>query len=91
MSFDDVAEILTEALGRRIIYVRCDGPQAHQAMVAGGLSENSADLMLEMYGAIEAGIARPIQPRSAETTTPTTLAEFAREVILPLVEEPAAH
>jgi len=91
LNFDEVAEILTEALGRKMIYVRCDDQTAHQAMVAGGLSENSADLMMEMYNAIEAGTIRPLQPRSSETTTPTSLAEFAREVILPLIEEPLAH
>jgi len=91
LSFDDVAEILTEALGRKIIYVRCDDQKAHQAMVAGGLSDNSADLMMEMYQTIEDGTIHPLQPRSPETTTPTSLAEFAREVMLPLVEEPLAH
>jgi uncharacterized protein YbjT (DUF2867 family) len=91
LSFDDVVEILSEVLNRKIVYVRCDRQQARQALLAGGGSENAADLMLEMYDAAEAGRLRPQQPRSADTTTPTTLAEFAREVILPLVPEPAAH
>jgi uncharacterized protein YbjT (DUF2867 family) len=91
LSFDEVAEILSEALVRKIGYVRCDRQQARQALLAGGMSENAADLMLEMYDAVEAGRLRPLQPRSAETTTPTTLAEFAREAMLPLIAEPAAH
>jgi hypothetical protein len=44
-----------------------------------------------LYDAVEAGRLRPLQPRSTETTTPTTLAEFAREAMLPLIAEPAAH
>jgi hypothetical protein len=47
--------------------------------------------MLEMYEAGEAGKLRPDQQRSAETTTPTTLAEFAHDVMLPMVAEPAAY
>ena len=31
------------------------------------------------------------QPRSPDTTTWTTLDEFAREVVLPLITEPVAH
>ena len=41
-----------------------------------------------MYEAVETGRLRPIEPRSARTTTPTTLAEFARETILPMMAEP---
>ena len=62
--------------------------EARQAMLESAMSENAVDLMLEMYEAVETGRLRPIEPRSAQTTTPTTLAEFARETILPLVAEP---
>jgi hypothetical protein len=55
------------------------------------MSENIADLMLEMYDGVERGRLRPTQPRSAETTTPTTLAKFAAEVILPLIAESVPH
>jgi hypothetical protein len=91
VSLDEVAEILSEALGRKIVYVRCDPQQMHQVLLASGMRENAADLMLEMYDAAEAGRVRPLQPHTADTTTPTTLAEFAREVIQPLIVEPAAH
>ena len=91
LSFDDVAGILSEALGRKIVYVRCDPEEMRQVLLGHALSENVADLMLEMYAAIEAGKLRTLQPRSAETTTPTTLAEFAHEVMLPMIAEPVAR
>ena len=47
--------------------------------------------MLEMYDAVETGKLRPIQPRSAETTTRTTLAEFVHDVILPMIAAPVAR
>ncbi len=47
--------------------------------------------MVEMYEAVDTGRLRPVQPRTAETTTPTTLKEFAYEFILPIVTAPVAH
>jgi uncharacterized protein YbjT (DUF2867 family) len=91
LSFDQAAGILSEALGRKIVYVRCDPQDARQAILASGASEDVAELLLEMYDAAETGRIRPLQPRSAETTTSTTLAEFAREVMLPLLAEPVTH
>jgi uncharacterized protein YbjT (DUF2867 family) len=91
LSFDEVAAILSEALARKVTFVQADPQQARQAIIEHGVSENAADLMLEMYSAVETGRLRPSQPRSPETTTPTTLAEFARQVMLPLMAEPATH
>ena len=91
LSFDEVAGILSEAFGRNVAYVRCDRRQARQAILAGGVSENLADLLLEMYDAVESGRLRSSQPRSKDSTTPTTLADFAREVMLPMLAEAVAH
>ena len=91
LSFDEVAGILSEALGRKVEYVRCDRKQARQFLLSHGVSENFADLMVEMYDAVEAGWLHSLQPRSPETTTPTTLTEFASEVILPMLADPVAH
>ena len=91
LSFDEVAEILSKALGRKIVYVKCDPEDTRQVMLDNAISENAADLMLEMYDAFETGRLRSLQPRSAETTTPTTLAEFVHEVMLPMIAEPVTR
>ncbi len=91
LSFDQVAEILSDTLGRTIVFVRCDPEEARQMMLDSALSENAADLMLEMYDAADTGRLRTVQPRSAATTTPTTLAEFVREVIVPMLAAPVTH
>ena len=88
LSFDEVAGILTDVLGRKIEFVKSDREETRRAMLENAMSENAVDLLLEMYEAVEAGRLRSIEPRSARTTTPTTLAEFARETILPLMAEP---
>ena len=91
LSFDEVAEILSRVLGRKIAYVKCDRQETRQVLLDNAISENAADLMLEMYDAIETGRLRPIQPRSAETTTTTTLAEFVHDAVLPTFAVPVAH
>jgi hypothetical protein len=90
LSYDEVAGILSEALGRKIVYVKCDRQEMRQLLLDNALSEDAADLVLEMYDAIETGRLRPSQSRSAGTTTPTTLAEFAHEVMLPMLAHPVA-
>jgi uncharacterized protein YbjT (DUF2867 family) len=90
LSFREVAQILTEVLGRKIVYIKCDREEMRDIMLKNAMSENAADLLLELYEAVEVGRLRLTQPRSPETTTSTTLAEFAREVILPLITSPAS-
>ena len=91
LSLDEVAQVLSKALGRTIEYVQCDREQARHALLQAAISENSADLILEMYEAVETGRIRLLQPRSSETTTPTTLAEFARLVMQPRLAQSLAH
>jgi uncharacterized protein YbjT (DUF2867 family) len=88
LNFREVAEILTEVLGRKIVYIRCDREEMRDMMLKNAMSENAVDLMLELYDAVDNGRLQLTQPRSPETTTPTTLAEFARDIILPLVTTP---
>ncbi len=90
MTFREVAEILSQVLERKIVYVKCDRQDARDAMLEKAISENAADSMLEMYDAVETGRLRTTQPRTEETTTSTTLAEFAREVVLPMIAEPVS-
>jgi uncharacterized protein YbjT (DUF2867 family) len=90
LCFDEVAGVLTEALGRKITYVKCDWDEARQFMLDNAISENAAELMLEMYQAVESGKLRTVQPRSTETTTSTTLDEFVHEVMLPMLAMPVA-
>jgi uncharacterized protein YbjT (DUF2867 family) len=89
LCFRDVAETLAAVLGRKVVYIKCDRLEMRDIMLKSAMSENVADSLLEMYDAVESGRIRTVQPRSRETTTSTTLAEFAREVILPLITAPA--
>lgn len=90
LTFKDVAQTLWDVLGRKIVYIKCDPQEMRDYMLSAGMSENAADLMLEMYNAVETGKLPTVQPRSDDTTTSTTLAEFAREVILPMIAQPVS-
>ena len=91
LSFDEVAGVLTKILGRKIVYVQCDRQEMRNYLLESAISENAADLMLEMYDAVRMGRLRPLQPRTAETTTSTTLDEFVHDVLLPTMAVPVAH
>ena len=85
ISYADRARTLTEVLGQRVTYVQVPDTALRQALFATGMSASVVDA----YAAISIGIGRyePVaaEPRTAETTTPTTFAEWAREVLLPAV------
>jgi uncharacterized protein YbjT (DUF2867 family) len=91
LSFDEAAAAIAQGLGRKVVHVKVDEDAARKGMIASGMSENFADLLLEMYRGCESGALRPEKERSPENYTPTRLTDFAREVIRPLIEEPAVH
>jgi uncharacterized protein YbjT (DUF2867 family) len=91
LSFDTVTSVLSRVLGREIVYVKCDRDKFRKILLESAMSENAVDMMLEMYDAVDSGRLRGNEPRSDKTTTPTTLEEFAREIMLPTIAEPATR
>jgi len=90
LSYVEVATILSEALGRPVRYVQVTLEDTRKALLGYGVPGFVVDLLTEMYGAINDGRMRPAEARSAETTTPTTLAKWAREVLAPAVAQARA-
>ncbi|HYW81476.1 MAG TPA: NmrA family NAD(P)-binding protein [Thermoguttaceae bacterium] len=91
LTFEGAARAISEGLGHTISYMKLDRPQARASLIQGGMSENAADLILELYDAMETGRLKPNEPRSPQTTTSTTLVEFAQEVIAPMLAERVTH
>lgn len=74
----EVTAILAKALGRTDIkYVQFPYEDAQKAMVAMGLSNDVAGLMIEMQRNMNDGILKPTEARSSHNTTSTTIEEFA--------------
>lgn len=79
LSMVEMTRALGAAIGKPDLpYVQFPYPDAFNAMVNMGLSPDVAALFNEMYKAFNEGILKPTQPRSAETTTPTSIEAFAK-------------
>ncbi|MET0695332.1 MAG: NmrA family NAD(P)-binding protein [Propionibacteriaceae bacterium] len=87
LSFTEVAEILTEVLGRSIALDVVSDDEQRAGLLAVGMSETAAAGVVGMTSGLREGFV-PEQPRSALTTTPTTLAEWATVQLRPLVVSP---
>jgi uncharacterized protein YbjT (DUF2867 family) len=79
------AEILSTLLRRPIAYVEVPVEAAEKGMADAGLPPFAVEMFGEMYRGVLVGKLASSEPRSAETTTPTTFAEFAAEVVRPAV------
>jgi hypothetical protein len=71
-------------------YVRVGLEDVRNGMLGAGMPSWAADTFVEMYGAVLDGRMEPAEPRSKETTTPTTLEHFASTVLKPAVEQARA-
>jgi uncharacterized protein YbjT (DUF2867 family) len=91
LTYNQVAAILSDVLGRPIQYVQVSVDQARQGMRAAGLPDFLTDTFSEMYQAIVDGRMAAAEPRSPETTTPTSLAQFAREALVPALSQARAN
>jgi uncharacterized protein YbjT (DUF2867 family) len=84
LSPTDVAEALTSALGRPVRYVQVDAAAARQGLLQAGASAHVADEYPRLFHALGT-LDYQAEPRTPETTTPTTIAEWARAVLVPAV------
>ena len=83
LNYDEAAVIIGAAIGKPVRHVAIAPEQFRQAAAGWGASADFIDHYLEMVE----GTSRPdakAELRTPETTTPTTLAEWAGEVLAPL-------
>jgi uncharacterized protein YbjT (DUF2867 family) len=87
LSMTEAAAIIGEAIGRPVTYTQVPVEAAQDGMRQGGVSDSVAEGLGAMLRGLSTG---PVgaEPRTAQTTTPTTLAEFARTLIRPAVLAP---
>ncbi|WP_037314410.1 NAD(P)H-binding protein [Amycolatopsis orientalis] len=82
LSQNDLAEIMSEVLGRPVRYQRVSLDAVRAAQLVRGWSEAMARGMADMMAAKEAGLDN-VEPRTAEATTPTTFRQWCEEVLKP--------
>jgi uncharacterized protein YbjT (DUF2867 family) len=91
VTYTQVAKIIGAAIGMPDLkYQQVPAAQLKPALTQMGMSPNMADLLLEMSEALNTGYMRPLEPRSAQNTTPTTIETFVGEVFLPAYRGKAA-
>jgi uncharacterized protein YbjT (DUF2867 family) len=77
----DAARAIGRAIGRQDLrYVQFPYADARQAMLGMGMSVSVADGFIEMYRGFNEGRITPTAPRTPDTTTPTTLEQFAADL-----------
>ena len=83
VSFDEVATEIGEVLHRKVSYVKIPADALKQALLGAGLSPDMATRYVELYDAAETGWLRQGgEPRTALTTTWTTLRQFAQQAFV---------
>jgi uncharacterized protein YbjT (DUF2867 family) len=81
LTMSEAARILGVAIGKPDLrYVQFPEEEARKAMAGMGMSGSAIDAMLEMDRGLNAGRIRPSRERNAESTTPTSLEEFAKNI-----------
>lgn len=84
LTMAQAAAALGKAIGKpELRYVHFPYPDAEQGMVAAGLPQEMAALYVEMSRGFNEGHLKPTQPRSAATTTPTSIEAWAAEAFAP--------
>lgn len=89
LSFDEAASILRQVLNHPIAHIQTTLEQFRDALLQLGATENVAGEYVEMWSNLARPDYTPAEPRTPETTTPTTFAQFVQDKMLPVLREPA--
>jgi uncharacterized protein YbjT (DUF2867 family) len=92
VTYAEVAKIIGAAIGKpSLSYMQLPAAQLKPALTQMGMSSNMADLLLEMSESLNSGYMKPLEPRSPQNTTPTTLETFVAEYFVPAFRGKAAR
>ena len=92
VSYNELAGIIGNSIGNsQLAYMQMPDEQLKPALMQMGMSANMVSLLLEMSGGLNNGHMVPLEKRSPENTTPTSVEQFVSDTFLPLFEGRAAH
>jgi len=93
VSYGEVAQVIGKAIGNpQLSYQQMPAEQLKPVFMQMGMSENMANLLLEMCDALNSGYMAALEKRSPENTTPTSIERFVADKFVPLFEgRVAAH
>jgi uncharacterized protein YbjT (DUF2867 family) len=84
LNYREVASVIGKAIGKpNLTYSQFPAMLIKPALLQSGMSSSMADLILEMSEALNSGYMAPLEPRSAQNTTPTSIETFVAEEFVP--------
>jgi uncharacterized protein YbjT (DUF2867 family) len=87
----ECTRIIGNAIGQAdLVYFQAPDEQFRGALMQMGISSNMASLIVEMAHALNKGYMRALEPRSPQTTTPTSYETFVNEEFLPVFKQSEA-
>jgi uncharacterized protein YbjT (DUF2867 family) len=86
LSMDQAAMVFSKVLERPVQFHGIPVEAYRASMLKNGSSEGETEALIKMWAAVESGIYRA-EPRTLETTTPTTLEVWATEHLKPLIQK----
>jgi hypothetical protein len=91
LDYTEATRIIAQAIAKPDLkYIQAPHDQLRKVMVQMGMSDNFAGLILEMSDALNSGQMKPLEPRSAHNTTPTSFEAFVAESFVPAYQHPQA-
>lgn len=84
LSHDDMAQILSEVLERPVRFQQVPGEAYKATLVQHGMSEAWAQGLIDMAAAVDQGIYNA-EPRTPQSTTPTSFRQWCEQVLKPAV------
>src|SRR6202522_3302010 len=81
LSMTDVAAVIARGIGQPDLrYQQFPYDQVQQVLTQLGVPPKGAAMYIEMYKSINAGVLVPLEARSKENTTPTSIEQFVQDV-----------
>ncbi len=84
LSFNDMAQIISEVLGKPVRYQQIPAEALKNRLAGAGMSDAMAQATVDMMVAKDQGLDNA-EPRTSESTTPTSFRQWCEEVLKPTV------
>ena len=88
IDWNRVAGAISEALKEPVGYTQVPGSAIKEALMAMGMPEPTAELMVQMLEGMGDGTVASAEERDESTTTPTTIEEFVADTLVPALPSP---
>lgn len=84
LSYDDMARIMSEVLRRPVRYQRVPGEAFKATLTRQGMTEAWAERLVDRMARVDQGLYNA-EPRTPESTTPTSFRQWCEDVLRPAV------